>query len=119
LGDAAAAWRQDNHQLNASAAAELTLQVTTRRASLIPAFTSTTGFILTNGTLQGLARSNNQVLRSFAGDGQLSSAPIVVNNSVFIGSAGGNLYVWIPPLGRTRGARTSEQPFQLARNTES
>ena len=73
----------------------------TYAASLIPAFTSTNGFFLTNGTLQGGARSNNQVLWSFAGDGQLSSAPIVVNNYVFIGSAGGNLYA----LDATTGAQ--------------
>ena len=61
-------------------------------ASVIPAFSSSTGFFLSNGTLQGLAVSNNQVLWSFAGDGQLSTAPIVVNGNVFIGSATGNLY---------------------------
>jgi outer membrane protein assembly factor BamB len=61
-------------------------------ASVIPAFSSSSGFFLNNGTLQGLALSNNQILWSFAGDGQLSSAPIVVNNYVFIGSGNGNLY---------------------------
>jgi outer membrane protein assembly factor BamB len=61
-------------------------------ASVIPAFSSNTGFFLSNGTLQGLAVSNNQVLWSFAGDGQLATAPIVVNGYVFIGSASGNLY---------------------------
>lgn len=61
-------------------------------ANVIPAFTADTGFIMTNGTLQGLARSNNQVLWSFAGDGQLSTAAIVVGHFVFVGSTGGNLY---------------------------
>jgi outer membrane protein assembly factor BamB len=61
-------------------------------ASVIPAFSSSAGFFLSNGTLQGLAVSNNQVLWSFAGDGQLVTAPIVVNNYVFIGSGSGNLY---------------------------
>jgi outer membrane protein assembly factor BamB len=61
-------------------------------ASVIPAFSSSTGFFLSNGTLQGLALPNNQVLWSFAGDGQLDTAPIVVNNYVFIGSQSGNLY---------------------------
>jgi outer membrane protein assembly factor BamB len=61
-------------------------------ASVIPAFSSSAGFFLSNGTLQGLAVSNNQVLWSFAGDGQLATAPIVVNNYVFIGSGSGNLY---------------------------
>jgi outer membrane protein assembly factor BamB len=61
-------------------------------ASVIPAFSSTAGFFLFNGTLQGLAVSNNQVLWSFAGDGQLTTAPIVVNSYVFVGSGSGNLY---------------------------
>ncbi len=61
-------------------------------ASVIPAFSSSAGFFLSNGTLQGLALPNNQVLWSFAGDGQLATAPIVVNNYVFIGSQSGNLY---------------------------
>ncbi len=61
-------------------------------ATVIPALTSSTGFFVSNGTLQGLARSNNQMLWSFAGDGQLSTAPIVVGNDVFIGSSSGNLY---------------------------
>ena len=61
-------------------------------AGVIPAFSSNAGFFLSNGTLQGLAVSNNQVLWSFAGDGQLATAPIVVNGYVFIGSGTGNLY---------------------------
>lgn len=74
----------------------------TYTASVIPALTSSTAFILNNvSTLQGLARSNNQILWSFAGDGQLSSAPVVVNNYVFIGSAGGNVYA----LDGTTGAQ--------------
>lgn len=40
---------------------------------------------------QQISNSPLQVLWSFAGDGQLSSAP-VVNNYVFVGSGGGNLY---------------------------
>ena len=73
----------------------------TYSASVIPAFSSTSGFFLNSGTLQGLALSNNQVLWSFAGDGQLSTAPIVVNNYVFIGSGSGNLYA----LDATTGAQ--------------
>ena len=36
-----------------------------------------------NSTLQGIALSNNQVLWSFAGDGALTNAPVVVDNYVF------------------------------------
>jgi outer membrane protein assembly factor BamB len=82
----------------------------TYSASVIPAFTANTGFFLSGGTLQGLARSNSQVLWSFAGDGQLSSAPIVVNNYVFVGSAGGNLY----GLDATSGAQVWTQNLGAA-----
>lgn len=92
----------------------------TYNASVIPAFTSSTGFFLSGGTLQGLALSNNQIMWSFAGDGQLSSAPIVVNNYVFIGSAGGNLYaldtttgqqVWTQNLGAAVPPSTEYGPI--------
>jgi outer membrane protein assembly factor BamB len=82
----------------------------TYSASVIPAFTANTAFLLSGGTLQGLARSNSQVLWSFAGDGQLSSAPIVVNNYVFVGSAGGNLY----GLDATSGAQVWTQNLGAA-----
>jgi outer membrane protein assembly factor BamB len=77
-------------------------------ASYLPALTSTTGFFLTNSTLQGIARSNNQILWSFTGDGALVTSPLVVNNYVIVGSANGNLYaldgatgsqVWTKNLG--------------------
>jgi outer membrane protein assembly factor BamB len=61
-------------------------------ASAPPAISTTSAFILNNSTLQGIALSNNQVLWSFAGDGTLTNAPVVVDNYVFIGSTNGNLY---------------------------
>jgi len=64
----------------------------TYAASVIPAFSPTTGFFLNSGTLQGVTQSNNTVLWSFAGDGLLVTAPVAVNNYVFIGSSSGNLY---------------------------
>lgn len=64
----------------------------TYTADVIPSFNSTTGFFLQNHTLRGISTSNNQTIWSFAGDGQLQSAPIIVNDYVFIGSASGNLY---------------------------
>ncbi len=77
-------------------------------ATVIPAFSSSTGFFLFNGTLQGIQQSNNQVLWSFAGDGNLTTAPVVVDSYVFVGSSGGNLYaldatsgqqLWVQSLG--------------------
>lgn len=73
-----------------------------------PAVTSTTGYFLQQGTLRGVKLSNSQILWSFAGDGALTTSPIVVNNTVFIGSSNGNLYgldattgaqVWTKSLG--------------------
>ena len=57
-----------------------------------PAVTPTSAFTLFSSTLQGLTLSNNQINWSFAGDGMLITAPIVVNNFVFVGSSSGNLY---------------------------
>jgi outer membrane protein assembly factor BamB len=56
-----------------------------------PAFSGTTGFFLNSGTLQAV-NPNGVVLWSFAGDGGLDTAPIVVNNDVYVGSSSGTLY---------------------------
>jgi outer membrane protein assembly factor BamB len=56
------------------------------------AFTATTGYYLQGGTLRGISVAGSTVEWSFAGDGQLSGAPIAVNQYVIIGSASGNLY---------------------------
>jgi outer membrane protein assembly factor BamB len=70
-------------------------------AGTIPAFSPTTGFFLNASTLQGISRSNNTVLWSFAGDGQLVTAPVAVNNYVFIGSSSGKLYGLDATTGQT------------------
>jgi outer membrane protein assembly factor BamB len=57
-----------------------------------PAVSATSAFTLFDSTLQGVTLSNNQINWSFAGDGMLVTAPIVVNNFVFVGSSSGNLY---------------------------
>jgi outer membrane protein assembly factor BamB len=56
-----------------------------------PAFNATTGYFLQGGTLSALS-SNNTILWSFTGDGALTTAPIVVNQAVIIGSSTGNVY---------------------------
>jgi outer membrane protein assembly factor BamB len=56
------------------------------------AFTTTTGYFLQSGTLRGVTLSNSTVLWTFAGDGQLVTSPIAVNQYVVIGSSSGNLY---------------------------
>jgi len=57
-----------------------------------PAFAGNLGFFLTAGTLEGRNLRNGRIMWSFAGDGHLSSAPIIVNRYIYIGSSTGNLY---------------------------
>jgi outer membrane protein assembly factor BamB len=56
-----------------------------------PAFFGDLALFLQSGTLRGVD-SNGQVLWSFAGDGNLISAPVVVNQTIYIGSGSGLLY---------------------------
>lgn len=58
-----------------------------------PAFHGSTGFFLNNSpTLEARDISSGALKWSFTGDGNLRSAPIVVNGIVYIGSSGGKLY---------------------------
>ena len=57
-----------------------------------PAFSATAGYFLQGTTLNALTGSNNTVLWSFAGDGLLTTSPIVVNQAVIIESSSGNVY---------------------------
>ncbi|HJR06148.1 MAG TPA: PQQ-binding-like beta-propeller repeat protein [Pyrinomonadaceae bacterium] len=68
-------------------------------AKNIPAFSGNMSFIMRGpkyfgsyGTLEGRDLSSNTVTWSFAGDGYLQSAPLVVNDYVYIGSRWGKLY---------------------------
>jgi hypothetical protein len=62
-------------------------------------FSGSSGFFLEGpngfgsfGTLRGRDVETNAVLWSFAGDGQLQSAVLAVNDNVYVGSASGKLY---------------------------
>ena len=57
-----------------------------------PAFFNNLALFLQSGTLRGVNSQNGQVLWSFAGDGDLTSAPVVVNQTIYIGSNSGTLY---------------------------
>jgi outer membrane protein assembly factor BamB len=57
-----------------------------------PAFLGNLALFLQNGTLHGANSTNGQILWSFAGDGQLTSALLVVNHTIYIGSNSGMLY---------------------------
>jgi outer membrane protein assembly factor BamB len=57
-----------------------------------PAFSGSTGFFLTGSILKARDAYSGVVRWSFTGDGTLSSAPIVDNGYVYIGSRSGKLY---------------------------
>ncbi|HEU4510023.1 MAG TPA: PQQ-binding-like beta-propeller repeat protein [Pyrinomonadaceae bacterium] len=57
-----------------------------------PAFSGSTGYFLNGLTLEAKDINTHAVKWSFAGDGNLSSAPIVVNGTVYVGSTSGRLY---------------------------
>lgn len=61
-------------------------------ADIPPAIGKDDGYFLQNGTLDAVKLSNNTILWSFTGDGNLVTSPIVVNQYVIVGSSSGNLY---------------------------
>ena len=82
-----------------------------------PAFSGSTGFFLTGSILKARDAYSGAVRWSFTGDGTLSSAPIVVNGYVYIGSSSGKVYaldastgasVWTGNLGAV--VQTTESP---------
>jgi outer membrane protein assembly factor BamB len=71
-----------------------------------PAFAGNMGFFLNSYatpdnklTLQALDLSNNITMWKFTGDGSLTSAPIIVDNYVYIGSYNGMFYALDPQTG--------------------
>lgn len=58
----------------------------------IPAITSTQLFRMNAGLLQAVELSTGSVQWSFAGDGELVTAPIVINDRVIVGSSIGSIY---------------------------
>jgi len=82
-----------------------------------PAFSGSTGFFLTGSILKARDAYSGAVRWSFTGDGTLSSAPIVDNGYVYIGSSSGKVYaldgstganVWTGNLGAV--VQTTESP---------
>ncbi len=65
-----------------------------------PAFLGDTGFFLDDGVLRAShAATPATPIWTFTGDGRLSSAPIVVNGHVYVGSARGQLWALDPTTG--------------------
>src|SRR5205814_2428618 len=57
-----------------------------------PAFIGDLALYFQSGTLVGVDVPSGQQLWSFAGDGGLQSAPVIVNQTIYIGSSSGMLF---------------------------
>jgi outer membrane protein assembly factor BamB len=64
--------------------------VGTFESATAPAFAGKTGVYLAGGTLRAV--SGKRTLWTFTGDGGLTTAPIIVQSTVFVGSSSGQLY---------------------------
>ena len=69
-----------------------------------PAFAGNLGVYLSNGTLSGVDLNSQQVLWTFTGDGRLVSAPLIVNQIIYVGSSSGLLYGLTPTDPNSIGA---------------
>lgn len=67
-------------------------QLGTFKSAPAPAFDRDRGYFLFSGTLTCRNVVTGQSRWTFAGDGALSTAPIVANGSVYMGTTAGNLY---------------------------
>jgi outer membrane protein assembly factor BamB len=91
-------WARDTPEGNLVLDANTGNTIAAFSASAIPAFAGTRGFSLVGGALQALDISTRAVLWTFS-PGALVSAPLVVNNRVYVGSSAGQLYAVDPATG--------------------
>ena len=75
-------------------------QVGTHDSTVTPAFSGSTGFYLTSGTVRAVDTRTGAVLWSFAGDGSLTTAPVAAGAALYVASSSGHLYA----LSLKRGA---------------
>jgi outer membrane protein assembly factor BamB len=85
-------------------------------ASVIPAVSSNAAFYLNNGTLTAFDLTTQTTSWTFQGDGQLTTAPIVIDGAVIIGSASGTVYALNSVTGAvlwsgTAGSTISSSPW--------
>jgi len=78
-----------------------------------PALGSSTGYFLQSGTLSAIDLATNVIGWTFAGDGGLTTAPLLVNGYVFVGSSTGRLYA----LDAASGAQLWQSALGAAPNT--
>ena len=84
-----------------------------------PAFIGNLALYFQSGTLVGVDIPSGQQLWSFAGDGGLTSAPVIVNQTIYIGSSSGTLYglntsgqqIWSTPVGAPIPAPDEQNAF--------
>ncbi|MEX8504516.1 PQQ-binding-like beta-propeller repeat protein [Leptothrix ochracea] len=69
-------------------------------ASTSPAISGQMGYFLSSGTLRGIDQVSQNVFWSFAGDGSLAMAPVVIDNAVVVGSTTGTIYALDTVSGR-------------------
>jgi outer membrane protein assembly factor BamB len=89
-------WARDVTTGNLALDAQTGHTVAAFDATAIPAFAGSRGFFLVSDGLQALDVDTRSVLWTFKGDGMLASPPIVVNGTVYVGSASGMLYALDP-----------------------
>jgi outer membrane protein assembly factor BamB len=79
--------------------------------SAMPAFSGSTGYFLEQGTLRARDLGTLHASWSFAGDGTLVSAPMVIDNRVFVASSSRKLFVLRADTGRLRKTMDLGAPF--------
>jgi outer membrane protein assembly factor BamB len=75
-----------------------------------PAFHGTLGFFLNAGTLEGVDAASGDVLWSQAADGGLVSAPVSVDDRVYVGSESGQVFAFDEHTGRQVWAAAAGRP---------
>ena len=92
--------------------------------SAIPAFSSTAGFFLTSdpqtnvSTLTAVDQTNGSSLWTFQGDGDLATAPIVIDGVVVVASSSGNVYALNASTGAVVWSGSYRHGDQRARRAE-
>lgn len=77
----------------------------------IPAFGASYGFFLSGGVLEARDLATLALVWSFSGDGQLTSAPIVIDDVVVVGSASGTVYALDVATGTQRWSGAAGAPI--------
>lgn len=80
-------------------------------SAVAPSITDTALIALNSGTLSATRLNDRAQSWTFTGDGQLATAPVVVNNTVFVGATSGNVYGVDAGTGEQTWLGVSPQPI--------